>query len=421
MAVADLTTSDGRRIFVETLNGRTGGTIYSDPPWSPGNEKYWRRHAKEMPPNAYDELLDGWCRCVVAARPAHVFVEQSINDKHSGLLMAAIGRCAGWTWPLVEKWRVRYGAKNKATGERLPNELLHFGPAPIASDPTDLNGEAMTRTVLSGLSLGGFIADPCTGLGTSSRMAHEFGVDFVGTELNSTRLDRTADWLRRHAYTEASAVAHGEPAQIGPALSINLSAAHALPARDRISLFNETQRKLAALVADLTTDPAATPRLLPIGSVLANDYNPNKVASVEMDLLEQSIKADGITMPVVVMQRDGEWIVVDGFHRRTVAAKLGREYLPCSVLDKPLADRMASTVRHNRARGKHQVELMAALVKGMMDLGWDDEHVAAGLGMSVEELLRLRQMVGAAALLAGATYSRSWGTIDAGPDAERET
>jgi ParB-like chromosome segregation protein Spo0J len=189
---------------------------------------------------------------------------------------------------------------------------------------------------------------------------------------------------------------------------------------DRIAFFNSTQAALAALVADITTDPAATPRLLPVGDVQANDYNPNRVASVEMDLLEQSIRADGITMPVVVMRGPSGWTVVDGFHRRTVAAKIGRTHLPCSVLDKPLADRMASTVRHNRARGKHQVELMAALVKGMMDLGWDDTRVAASLGMSVEELLRLRQMVGAAALLAGATYSRSWGKIDAAAEGEAE-
>jgi ParB-like chromosome segregation protein Spo0J len=131
-----------------------------------------------------------------------------------------------------------------------------------------------------------------------------------------------------------------------------------------------------------------------------------------MDLLEQSIRADGITMPVVVVGDTERCTVVDGFHRRTVAAeRLGRKWLPCSFISSSLADRMASTVRHNRARGKHQVELMAALVQSMMALGWDDDRISQALGMSVEELLRLRQMAGAARMMAASEYSRSWGLI----------
>ena len=138
-----------------------------------------------------------------------------------------------------------------------------------------------------------------------------------------------------------------------------------------------------------------------------------------MDLLEESMRADGVTMPVVVMPLQDTWELIDGFHRHIVGTqRLGRRYLPCSVIDRPLADRMASTVRHNRARGKHQVELMAALVREMMDLGWDDQRIARALGMSEEELLRLRQMVGAARLLAAREYSLSWGRIDAEEDSK---
>jgi ParB-like chromosome segregation protein Spo0J len=182
---------------------------------------------------------------------------------------------------------------------------------------------------------------------------------------------------------------------------------------DRVALYNTLTRAAAALVADVSGDPATAPQLIPVESVVGNTYNPNTVAGPEMDLLEQSMRADGITMCVVVMESGPAWTVIDGFHRHKVGVeRLGRRYLPCSVIDRPLADRMASTVRHNRARGKHQVELMAALVKSMMELGWDDARIAESLGMSEEELLRLRQMVGAAKLLAGEEYSRSWGDIE---------
>lgn len=186
-----------------------------------------------------------------------------------------------------------------------------------------------------------------------------------------------------------------------------------LPEPDRVSSYNVIQRALGELVLDIAPDPACSPQLVPVDQVGANEYNPNKVASPELDLLERSMRADGITMAVVVVAANDHWVVVDGFHRRLVASeRLGRRYIPCSVIDRPLADRMASTVRHNRARGKHQVELMSSLVKAMMDMGWNDEVIAGNLGMSVEELLRLRQMVGAARFLAGDNYSESYGRDD---------
>lgn len=181
------------------------------------------------------------------------------------------------------------------------------------------------------------------------------------------------------------------------------------PARERVEAFNTIQQQLRELVADVAPDPACTPELVPVERVKANNYNPNSVAEPEMHLLEQSMRADGITMAVVVFPDGEERIVIDGFHRRTVAAeRLKRRYLPCAVIDRPLADRMASTVRHNRARGKHGVELMGALVREMLRLGWDDLRIAAALGMSEEELLRLKQVVGVARLLAAPEYGRAW-------------
>jgi ParB-like chromosome segregation protein Spo0J len=189
--------------------------------------------------------------------------------------------------------------------------------------------------------------------------------------------------------------------------------AKALSRAERVKLYNSVSKELGFLVEDICADPACSPQLLSCNEIHANDYNPNVVASPEIDLLEQSMRVDGITMPIVTMrEEDGGYVVIDGFHRHTVAAeRLGREYLPCSVIDRPLADRMASTIRHNRARGKHQVDLMAVLVKGMMRLGWDDEKIANSLGMSPEEMLRLRQMTGAAKMLASDEYSKSWGGI----------
>jgi ParB-like chromosome segregation protein Spo0J len=182
-----------------------------------------------------------------------------------------------------------------------------------------------------------------------------------------------------------------------------------LPAEERVAIYNAASAALGALVNDITPDPAVSPQLIPVGDIEGNDYNPNRAASTELDLLELSMREDGITMAIVVIRERKRHVVVDGFHRRLVAAdRLGREYLPCAVIQSSLADRMASTVRHNRARGKHQVDLMATLVKEMMALGWDDEKIAENLGMSVEELLRLRQIAGAARMLASEEYTREW-------------
>lgn len=194
LSEADLT-KNGKDVFSSMVPPDGCDIVYSDPPWSPGNEKWWRRHAGLEPPEAYQNLLAGWCACVIACHPTDVFCEQSVVDEHRNLLLGMIDSCPGWGLPLVEQWTVFYGSPLR------PNVLLHFGKDKLRTNPEGMHGEAMTRRVFE--SFAGrvrTVADPCTGLGMTSRMAHEFGADFVGTELNSKRLDRTIGWLLRHGY-----------------------------------------------------------------------------------------------------------------------------------------------------------------------------------------------------------------------------
>lgn len=193
------------------------------------------------------------------------------------------------------------------------------------------------------------------------------------------------------------------------------------PLHERVSAYNRLSRELGDLVQDIAPDPVVSIQLIHVDDLVPNNYNPNRVASNELELLEDSINADGLTMPVVAApdtsEAEGEPAgrnsVVDGFHRRLVLTeKQKREYVPCSIIRKPKGDRMASTVRHNRARGKHQVDLMGELVKALMNEGWEDGKIATHLGMSEEELLRLKQIVGAAKLLAAERYSTAYGRDD---------
>jgi len=164
--------------------------------------------------------------------------------------------------------------------------------------------------------------------------------------------------------------------------------------------------------------PVDRVRWVPIEKVTPNDYNPNSVAMIEMRLLYQSIDHDGYTQPVVTIY-DAEadkYVIVDGFHRyyvmKTNADILQRcgGMLPCVVIDKPINDRMASTVRHNRARGKHSVNGMANLVFKMLENGWSDSEVCNELGMEAEELLRIKHITGFSKLFEDTEYKKSWMT-----------
>lgn len=197
LAVADLLIADSA-----LLSGMASKVfmVYSDPPWNPGNEKWWRRYAGVDPPSDYCNFLDSWCRCVAACAPEHVFCEQSVNDKHRAMLANAISRCGAWSLALMEEWTTFYGSPSR------PNKLMHFGTSKLRTDPTGLRGEEMTRRVFAGFSdvTGVTVVDPCVGRGMTSRMAHASGWNFVGSELNPKRLDCTVGWLLKHGYKEVT-------------------------------------------------------------------------------------------------------------------------------------------------------------------------------------------------------------------------
>ena len=154
---------------------------------------------------------------------------------------------------------------------------------------------------------------------------------------------------------------------------------------------------------------------VPIEKVVANEYNPNIVAPPEMKLLELSIWEDGYTMPCVCYYRKDEDVyeIVDGFHRYQVMKTSPRIYererglLPVSVIDKDLSERMASTIRHNRARGMHSVELMSHIVSELTKSGMADSWIIRNIGMDKDELLRLKQISGLAELFADKAFSPS--------------
>lgn len=155
---------------------------------------------------------------------------------------------------------------------------------------------------------------------------------------------------------------------------------------------------------------------VPIEKVQANDYNPNSVAPPEMALLETSIWEDGYTQPVVTYyDKDKDlYIVVDGFHRYLILRdserirKRERGMLPVVVIDKELGDRMASTIRHNRASGSHNIELMSTIVAELVEMGKGDRWICQHIGMSPDELLRLKQITGLAALFQNREFSQAW-------------
>lgn len=157
--------------------------------------------------------------------------------------------------------------------------------------------------------------------------------------------------------------------------------------------------------------PCLNPVLVSVKRIEANNYNPNVVKHPEMKLLAHSIKQDGVTQPVVVWYDKNRdmYIVVDGFHRFTLLAfRLKCQKIPVTVIDGDMKQRMASTVRHNRARGKHQVNLMEVMVNKLTALGWKNTAIAKHLGMRAEEILRMKQERGIAQYYAHRKYSRAW-------------
>jgi len=186
---------------------------------------------------------------------------------------------------------------------------------------------------------------------------------------------------------------------------------------EKIELLEQIRQDTHEL-SPLKAMPVDRVRWVPIEQVHANDYNPNSVAKNEMRLLYVSIAHDGYTQPIVtvydtIMDR---YVIVDGFHRYSVM-RLNADIramtgglIPIVVIDKPINDRMASTVRHNRARGKHSIAGMASMVFAMLSNGWDDAAICDELGVEPDELIRLKHVTGFSKLFESVEYRRSWET-----------
>lgn len=180
-----------------------------------------------------------------------------------------------------------------------------------------------------------------------------------------------------------------------------------------------------------STEPVDCVLWVPSDEVQANDYNPNSVAPPEMRLLEHSITEDGYTQPIVTWRNGTMYEVVDGFHRNRVGKesftvrKRVHGYLPVTVANDTRTDRtdrIAATIRHNRARGKHRVEGMSDIVIELKRRNWSDEKIGRELGMDPDEVLRLTQITGLAEMFENTEFSKSWDIDDATqPDEYEET
>ena len=185
---------------------------------------------------------------------------------------------------------------------------------------------------------------------------------------------------------------------------------------EKIELLNYVRAELHS-VSPLKHHPVDFVRWEKSKNVEVNEYNPNAVAPPEMQLLYESILNDGYTMPIVSFRENDYFKIVDGFHRRETERRnkdisestLG--YIPLSTIrntQEDTSNRMASTIRHNRARGSHNIELMSQIVSELVEMGKGDAWICKHIGMSVDELLRLKQITGLASLFLNKDFSESW-------------
>lgn len=189
-----------------------------------------------------------------------------------------------------------------------------------------------------------------------------------------------------------------------------------LPEAERIEAINEIKLALHE-VSPFKDEPVDCVLWVKSDGVEANDYNPNKVAPTEMKLLARSIEADGYTQPIVTWHVNGHREVIDGFHRNRVGKEVKavrervRGYLPVVTINQDRedkADRIAATIRHNRARGKHQVQSMSEIVVELKKRGRSNEWIGKELGMDADEVLRLSQISGLAEMFADRQFSEAW-------------
>ncbi|VFS69647.1 ParB-like nuclease domain [Raoultella terrigena] len=187
----------------------------------------------------------------------------------------------------------------------------------------------------------------------------------------------------------------------------------------KIQAINEL-KKLIHIHSPFCNEPVDCVLWVKASSIKANDYNPNVMATVEKKLLERSIEADGFTQPVVVSRNQDTHLVVDGFHRHLIGSsrpELFRRlygYLPVTLIkdsQRGQKERIAATIRHNRARGKHQIAAMSDIVRDLSRLGWNEKRIGEELGMDQDEVLRLKQISGLAEIFICEAFSEAW-TVD---------
>jgi len=188
------------------------------------------------------------------------------------------------------------------------------------------------------------------------------------------------------------------------------------PEDSRIETLNELRRELHKY-SPFTSEPVDCVLWVAAESVSANDYNPNSVAPPEMRLLEHSILEDGFTQPIVTFHEGQRREVVDGFHRNRVGKecqavrKRTLGYLPIVTINderEDKGDRIAATIRHNRARGKHRIDGMSEIVVELKRRNWSDEKIGRELGMDPDEVLRLAQITGLAEMFKDRAFSEAW-------------
>lgn len=190
-----------------------------------------------------------------------------------------------------------------------------------------------------------------------------------------------------------------------------------LDLEDRVTVLNEVRQFLHEKISPFSSEPVDMVYWVKNDIVVANDYNPNSVAPPEMELLERSITSDGYTQPIVSWPRDGIVEVVDGFHRHRVGKespiinKRVMGYLPVVKIkdtQEDKNDRIASTIRHNRARGKHKIDSMSEIVIELKRRNWSDAKIGKELGMDPDEVLRLTQIRGLAEMFENEQFSEAW-------------
>ncbi len=207
---------------------------------------------------------------------------------------------------------------------------------------------------------------------------------------------------------------------VPPEIATELGRIEMMPLDQKIAAINSIKRALHK-ISPFASEPVDCVTWIPADNVQSNDYNPNSVAPPEMELLKVSILEDGYTQPIVTFKTDTVNEVVDGFHRNRVGKECPevsqrvRGYLPVVEINAERTDkgdRIAATIRHNRARGKHKVEAMSDIVIELKRRNWSDEKIAKNLGMDADEVLRLCQITGLAEMFKDQGFSRSWEVDD---------